>query len=152
MSFPSYNSGPNYHLIPDYDLQLLAHNYLERLKQHGVCIQFVHVKSHQDKDRELDTLSFKAQLNVLCDKRINQFMMCPSEGQEPLSVPLIPPHVPALITHKGRPLQGSLGRMLLLHTTGPPLQEYLCAKYKWTSSTFISINWMAHGTAFQCYP
>ena len=79
-------------------------------------------------------------------------MRCPSEGQEPLSVPLIPPHVPALITHKGRPLQGSLGRMLLLHATGPSLQEYLCAKYKWTSSTFTSIDWMAHGTAFQCYP
>ena len=53
--------------------------------------------------------------------------------------------VTVMVQYRGRVLYGSLYDQITEGEHGPPLKDYLCTKFNWTSIVFDSIDWQAMG-------
>ena len=107
----------------------------------------IHIKGHQDKDKNYSDLALPAQLNCNADQAAAQFLQdYPDEDYK------IAPVFPS----GGCQLQLSNGivtynfkQELNLAQTLQPLRAHLCHQHGWTIQIFDTIDWTSHGRALR---
>jgi hypothetical protein len=109
-----------------------------------MTIEFIHVKSHQDKDTEVHLLPWNAQMNVCTDHLATDFLDNYAEASK--IIPFIRPSQ-ASLTIQGETITRRFANRLRQAASGPPLRERIIIRNHWTAETFTSINWEAPGKA-----
>ena len=129
-------------LCPEWDLVSMI---LQELL-HWPSIRLKHVRGHQDRDADYDTLPLLAQLNVDADHMANKYQ-CEFGASHPLvqltqtaGVHLIAPHG-TITSHYATSIRHQ--------ATRPGLYKYLQDRNGWTDYTIGTINWTAHGSCLR---
>ena len=126
-------------LCPDWDVLIETQHALLQLPE--LTLKFV--KSHQDKGKPYAQLSLNAQLNVDADKLASEYQ--DQYGAERTVTPRNRAHL-----HMPNGSVTSDDAPKLRHAyCGPPLQQYIQTRNKWSDSTIASINWEPHGAALR---
>jgi hypothetical protein len=115
---------------PDIDVTNMVHKNL-----HGIEAQFLHIKSHQDRQRKSETLSFPARLNIRADQLATDQQELMKQPETTVTTNfhhlVIENH---FITRESQ-------KWLLDYASRIPIQQYYHDKYGWSSKTFHSIDW-----------
>ena len=110
----------------------------------GVVLQ--HIKGHQDCQTFYHRLPLMAQLKVDANALANEYQYKLGLHQpDVLPTTLAGAH---LIFRSGT-VTAHYEASLRFQTTAAPLQQYVMAKYAWTSDTLQTINWAAHGSSLR---
>ena len=110
----------------------------------GVVLQ--HIKGHQDCQTFYHRLPLMAQLNVDANALANEYQYKLGLHQpDVLPTTLAGAH---LIFRSGT-VTAHYEASLRFQTAAAPLQQYVMAKYSWTSDTLQTINWAAHGSSLR---
>jgi hypothetical protein len=108
----------------------MAHENLQ-----GIEAQYLHVKSHQDRQRKSETFSFPARLNIQADQLATNQQKLMQKPETAVSTSfhhlVIDNH---FITRESQ-------RWLLDSASSIPIQQYYQDKYGWSTKTFHSIDW-----------
>jgi hypothetical protein len=130
-----FYASPKACLASDYDLEAAITQTILDLP---LTLSQLHVKSHQDKDQP-DTLrlSWKAQLNVLCDRLASrQLAVCPLVTRVSQN-----PYCNAYLAHGNRTISGQLRKSMFCAASQPIIRTYLLDRHQWSPETFASIAW-----------
>ena len=129
-------------LCPEWDLVSMI---LQELL-HWPSLRLKHVRGHQDRDADYDTLPLLAQLNVDADTMANRYQ-CEFGASNTVvqltqtaGVHLVAPHG-TITSHYATSIRHQ--------ATRPGLYKYLQDQNGWTDHTMDTINWKAHGTCLR---
>jgi hypothetical protein len=130
-----FYASPKACLASDFNLEAAI---TQTIRDNPLQLSQQHVKSHQDKDQP-DTLklSWKAQLNILCDRlATRQLAVCP------LITRVTPnPYCNAYIAHGDKTISGQLRKSLFCAASQPIARDYLIQRYQWSPEIFAAIAW-----------
>jgi enamine deaminase RidA (YjgF/YER057c/UK114 family) len=129
-----------WNLRSDSDITNKAHEYLR-----NIPAVLVHVKSHQDNEKEMSALSFDAQLNIMADAMATQ-------QRDRMSKPITRvtgDHCHLVI--KDRYITRDSKTWLIRKSGEIPIQHYYREKYGWSISVFSSIHWELQHKALRSY-
>jgi hypothetical protein len=115
---------------PDIDVTNMVHKNL-----HGIEAQFLHIKSHQDRQRKSETLSFPARLNIRADQLATDQQELMKQPETTVTTNF---HHLVIETHF---ITRESQKWLLDYASRIPIQQYYHDKYGWSSKTFRSIDW-----------
>ena len=107
-----------------------------------------HIRGHQDRHSDYETLSLPSQLNVDADALAKVEM--DNFGRRLPEVPFDPISC-ALIAINGRTITGDIETAVRHQQLLPSLQTYLCNRFNWTDETFDSIDWASHAMVYEKY-
>jgi hypothetical protein len=139
-------------LTPDYDIIQAIHTLIDQLP---IPVNIFHVKSHQDRHKTYDELTFDAQINVLANQHADTVHMTP-----PYRTGLFPTWIPgtrATLFHNNQQIMSNIPEYIQLACHTPPMKEYLIQHShdatgrdsSWDDNTYDSIAWHPLGEAFQ---
>ena len=104
-----------------------------------------YVKGHQDAHQVYTSLTLLAQLNVDADDKATAYQQ--QYGKAHPFV-LMSPHAGAFVTIPEGSITAKVVKELRGYATGPPLRLYIQQRNHWTDRIMTTINWNAHGKAF----
>jgi hypothetical protein len=133
--------NPSHCLSSDFDLES---GILELINTLSISFQYLHVKSHQDDDTEIQLLPWAAQMNVHADSLATDFL--DNYAKPSKLVPFIPPSQASLTIH-GETITRRFATRLRHAANSPRLCKHLMAKNDRSLNTFRSINWDVPGNA-----
>ncbi len=138
---------PNDTTADDWDLYLAISNMARRCTP--LKPFFIHVKGHQDKNRN-QLLTTIEQYNVDCDRRAKKYAIKTAKPSTSYGNPAIPDAQPHVWIHDKLICRNLM--LALWHTIDfPPYQQYLRAKFQWTTSDVKDIHWEVFSTALKSY-
>jgi hypothetical protein len=140
-SFRTRTNIPRWNLRPDEDICKLAAHLLRKLP-----VRLQHIKSHQDKHRHIDELSFEAVLNTMADKEATkqrQRMTDPDSDVKILGAAQLCIDNVAITRDSQRWLLHQAGRI--------PILQYYKERFGWAEGTFERISWNTQLAVLQKY-
>jgi hypothetical protein len=129
--------NPTACLAADFDLES---GIMELINELPITIKFIHVKSHQDKDTEVQLLPWEAQMNVAADHLATDYL--DSQANPSKIIPFINP-VQANLTIHGETVTRQFTNRLRLAANSPNLRNRMIAQNNWNEQIFQSIHWDA---------
>ena len=133
-------------LDSDWDL-LISVNQL--LSLFPMAPKVTHIRGHQDRTCDYDSLSLPAQLNVDADALARDEMA--NFGRRLPEVPLDPVSC-VLVSIGGCTITSDVESAVRNQRFLPKLREYLCRRFQWSKQTFNSIAWDDFSIAYSKYP
>jgi hypothetical protein len=130
-SFHNQISIPRWNLRPDEDIAKAAYTILSKIPA-----QLIHIKSHQDRTKSIEKLTFEAQLNVIADEeatRQRNRAHQPEADVRNIGVAQLRINNIAITSDSQRWLLQTAGRI--------PIQQYYQEKQGWTQEVFETISW-----------
>jgi hypothetical protein len=130
-----------WNLRPDADITNLADEYLRNFPA-----SLIHVKSHQDEQRDTNDLPFKAQLNVLADAQAtlqHDLMEAPLIEVRGLQPGLVIGDIP--ITRDSQ-------KWILQKAGEVPITHHYSNRHDWQKDNFEDIDWDTQQKALATYP
>jgi hypothetical protein len=132
---------PKWNLRPDEDITKLAHLILK-----PIPYQLIHVKSHQDSNKDISDLPFPAVINIMADQQATRQRSLMDKPDKT---------VQNLLTAQLRINNMCITRdseKWLLHSAGKiPLQHFYREKFGWSDSTFNAIAWDVQHSALKSF-
>jgi hypothetical protein len=129
-----------WNLRSDADITNTANEYLQEIPT-----TFVHVKSHQDSEKDNQMLTFDAHMNIIADAMATQQRECMSKPVTRVTSDS------CLLVIKGRYITRDTKRWLIQSAGEVPIQSYYQAKYGWTRAIFHSIHWELQHKTLKSY-
>jgi ribonuclease HI len=134
----SWARRPKHQTRPESDITNIAEKLLCKLPK----VQVLHVKSHQDNEKQIEELSWPARLNIAADRLA-------TEQRETMSAPA---HIVTNTTHgmlhiEKIAITRNAGQILWKTASRIPIQDYHIQRNAWSPSIFQSINWEAQHSA-----
>jgi hypothetical protein len=131
---------PKWNLTQDADILKLAHTTLQ-----GIPMNYSHIKSHQDKIKKANELSFSAQLNITADELAVR-------RREAMPAPCTTVTTPNIhLTINDVTITRDSQKWLMDTASRVPIQQYYHDKHKWSNEAFHSINWSAQQKVLTSY-
>ena len=135
---------PNSTLDSDWDILAKIWKTILELEE-GSRPNIVHIKGHQDKDKQYAELDLPAQLNVDADKLADQYIAA-NPNKNYREVPLLPTSGAQLNLPEGTATH-KYKRELRLARTTEPLRQKLMTRNNWTVDVLEDIDWEAYRRA-----
>jgi hypothetical protein len=137
-SLPYIEPFPNLTLSADWDVTNEIVCSIRQLQTHTTL---AHVKGHQDDHVPYDDLPLDAQLNVDADAEAGYY-----QQMFPAQRPLIPrlPSNHAQLHISGQVICSHVKSRIREAFTVPNYQQYLEARFKWTSQEHATVDWKAY--------
>jgi hypothetical protein len=133
-SIERFYPSPGACLASEFDIESAI---LHSIKLIGLTFERKHVKGHQDKEQEIQTLNWPAQLNCQCDHMATQQLRL-----APLYTKVIKnPYCNAYVTIRGESVTGQIRKALFDAAGRPRLRTYLMEHFQWTDDTFSQVHW-----------
>ena len=144
---------PTFHLLnPDYDILQAIRLLIETLP---IKTEIFHVKSHQDKHKPFEELTFDAQINVLADRQAAAIYSKPLHRTG-----LFPTWVPgtcAALFHGQHQVTKGIPDYIRIAKNAPEMKQYLIGRSqkatgrdsKWDDTIYESIAWQPLGESFK---
>jgi hypothetical protein len=132
---------PNVTLRAEWDIESV---FLEQ--HHKMDFQFIfkHVKSQQDDDADLASLTLESQLNVKADKLATAFMV---EDKTRRQTATLFPSARAQLIIKDVSVTRKIPQAIRFATGSQEIRKYLMNCNTWSKQTLDDINWEAHGSS-----
>jgi len=140
--------NPNHTLFDKFGLYHAIHLLHQSLP--SLLIKYIHVLSHQDKQKSNTPLPLKAWLNFECDAAVTKLHTQLQPTQYPKQHPLIPTAHPYLVIW-GQHVIWQVKQNLQDAYTQPAYTTYLTKKYKWQPCTHWTITWHMLHIALNCF-
>jgi hypothetical protein len=102
---------------------------------HKIPATFIHVKSHQDSGKDIDKLTFNAQLNILADALATQ-----QREEMPRPISKATTNFCHLVINN-KYITRDTKKQIIQEAGKIPIQNHYHGKYGWSASTFESIHW-----------
>jgi hypothetical protein len=132
---------PNVTLRAEWDIQSVI---LSVYKTIDIQFEFLHVKSHQDDDGPLDSLSLETRLNVEADRLATAYL----QQQNPrLPIALLFPTAKCQLIINKKSVTRKIPQTIRFETGSIDIRSYLTQRNLWTEATLDTINWDAHGAS-----
>jgi hypothetical protein len=128
---------------PEWEVLIEIQTSLQRL-QGGVILEYI--QGHQDKKLPYLQLPLMAQLNVDADALASMFNR---NYPEPRPLAILSPNTRVHLLLGEGTVTSRHTEAIILAATGPPLLQYLCKKYGWTSLDAEVIDWQSHESVFK---
>jgi hypothetical protein len=129
-----------WNLRPDADILNLAFKLLQ-----DVPANYTHIKGHQDKVKSDKPLSFRAQMNIMADELATR-------QREKMTAPktyVSTPYKHLIISDMT--ITRDSQQWIIYTASRIPIQQYYHDKYRWSPTTFQSINWAAQQAVLSRY-
>jgi hypothetical protein len=139
----SYNTNirhSRWNLRSDADITNKANEYLEEIPA-----ALIHVKSHQDENKNTESLPFDAQMNITADALATLQRECMTKPVTEVKGSF------CLLVIKDRHFTHDTKKWLIQTAGEIPIQSYYQKKYGWSYSAFNNIHWELQYKALKTY-
>ncbi len=132
---------PNVTLRAEWDIESVILDVLKELK---MTFQFIHVKSHQDDETPLATLTLEARLNVEADRLATEYMQ-----EDHIRRPTVAlfPSAKAQFLIQDVSVTRKIPQAIRYAAGSKPIRTYPMERNQWTERTMDEIDWNAHGAS-----
>jgi hypothetical protein len=134
-------SVPNSTFQSDWDV---VQAIVNTVSSASLDVAYTHVKGHQDKDTEYDSLPFLAQLNVDADELAGEFQK--KFGSHRPVIPLSPTR-PIALDLSGHTVHRHLKSLIRDAAHAGPLLERMILRNSWAPEVHTTIDWEVHRLA-----
>jgi hypothetical protein len=145
LSTAQLSTSTNHTLAADWDIVNEIRWNLQQQRLQSCTLK--HVRGHQDRNKDYNSLSLEAQLNVEADRLARQYQ--DQHMDKPETTVYLLPHASAQLHLRDGTCTSHIPRALRNAATEPALRQYICNRMGWSDCTFESIDWEAHHLAIK---
>ena len=132
---------------PEFDLLQAAKDITTK---NSIKLSPRHIKSHQDRDQDYESLSWQARLNCDCDELAESVRSCHHCLRTAHQHYTLPPGHGATLSIGGKFITGHMSRQIKEASYRQETIEYISLNAKWSSpATFNRVDWKARTIAFK---